>query len=104
MLFLDLLAHYIPCQCHSCWYKRRGHGGSGSSATNMSFELFRKIGTKTKIPVEAVKRPDATLRDYNQRPIPIGACIDLELEWQGKSVNTTVYLRSDLGTHNEHVF
>ena len=41
------------------------------------------------------------LRDYSQRPVPIGACVDLELEWQGKSVTTTVYLRSDLGIQEE---
>ena len=70
----------------------------GSSATIMSFELFRQIGMKAKIPVEALKRPDVVLRDYSKRPVPIGACVDLEL---GKSVTTTVYLRSDLGTQGE---
>ena len=73
----------------------------GSSATIMSFELFRNIGAKAKIPVEALKQPDVALQDYSQRPIPIGACVDLELEWQGKSVTTTVYLRSDLGAQDE---
>ena len=73
----------------------------GSSATIMSFELFRKIGARAKIPVEALRRPDVVLRDYSQRPVPIGACVDLEFEWQGKSVTTTVYLRSDLGTQGE---
>ena len=73
----------------------------GSSATIMSFELFRNIGAKAKIPVEALKRPDVASWDYSQRPIPIGACVDLELEWQGKSVTTTVYLRYDLGAQDE---
>ena len=73
----------------------------GSSATIMSFELFRQIGTTAKIPVDALKQPDVVLRDYSQRPVPIGACVDLELKWQGKSVTTTVYLRSDLGAQGE---
>ena len=77
----------------------------GSSVTIMSFELFRKIGARAKVPVEALKQPDVVLRDYSQRPVPIGACVDLELEWQGKSVTTMVYLRSDLGILREnHVF
>ena len=48
----------------------------GSSATIMSFELFRKIGARAKIPVEALRRPDVVLRDYSQRPVPIWACVD----------------------------
>ena len=72
-----------------------------SSTTIMLFKLFQKIETKAKIPVEAMKQPNVVMRDYSQRPIYIGACVNLELEWHGKSVTTMVYLRSDLGTQGE---
>lgn len=38
-----------------------------SSATITLFELFQKIETKAKIPVEALKQPNVALRDYSQR-------------------------------------
>ena len=71
----------------------------GSSATIMSFDLFKKIGHKAGIPKEALKPPDLMLRDYSRRPIPIGARVNVTFEWQGRSVEATVYLRSDIGTN-----
>ena len=75
----------------------------GSSATIMSFNLFQKIGRRAGILKEALKPLDSglVLRDYSQRPIPIGACVELTFEWGGKSVTSTVFLRSDLGVGGE---
>ena len=64
-------------------------------------ELFQNVGERAQIPVEALKVPDVVLCDYSLRPIPIGACVELELEWQGRSVTTTVHLRSDVGDRGE---
>ena len=57
----------------------------GSSATIMSFNLFRTIGQKAGIPKEALKPLDSglVLCDYSQRPIPIGACVEMTFEWGG---------------------
>ena len=49
----------------------------GSSATIISFNQFKKIGQQARIPSEELLLPDITLRDYNQRPIPIGARTEL---------------------------
>ena len=73
----------------------------GSSATIMSFELFKKIGAKAGIPREALQKPNITLRDYSRRPIPIFAKVDLEFSYQDKQIITAVYLRSDQGTAGE---
>lgn len=56
----------------------------GSSATIMSFELFRKIGTKAAIPREALRKTKATLRDYSRRPIPVFTEVDLEFPHCGQ--------------------
>ena len=69
----------------------------GSSASIMSFDLFQKVGRRAGIPRSALKRPDVVLRDYSQRPIPIGAQVELEFEWGGKAITVPVYLRSDQG-------
>lgn len=68
---------------------------TGSAATVLSFDAFKALGSKAKIPVSALSHPDVTLRDYSQRPIPIGAMVNLEIEYQGKSVVAPVYLMSN---------
>ncbi len=74
---------------------------TGSAATVLSFDVFKAIGAKAKIPVSALSRPDITLRDYSQRPIPIGAKVNLKFEYQGKSVIAPVYLVSKEGAGSE---
>ena len=58
----------------------------GSSATILSFGLFKQIRKQAKISSTVVKRPDRPLRDYSQRLIPIGALVDLTFIWKGKTV------------------
>ena len=79
--------------------KVRGMVDTGSSATVVSFELFSKIGKRANIPTTALSKPDVVLRDYNRRPIPVGAKVDLSFRYQGKSVVAPVYLRA--GGHDE---
>ena len=74
---------------------------TGSSATIMSFDLFKKIGRKAGIAMGALSQPDVTLRDYSQRPIPVGAKVDLEGEFNGKKMTATVYLRGSGSTESE---
>ena len=74
---------------------------AGSSASILSFDLFQKIGHAAGITVDALKPPKATLRDYSQRPIPIGAQVELKFEWKGSRVTAPVYLRSNQGTIGE---
>ena len=49
-----------------------------SSSTIISFGLFRRIGREAGIPTDAMQPPDMVLRDYSQRPIPIGAKVDMK--------------------------
>ena len=73
----------------------------GSSATILSFDLFKRIGKKANIPVSALSAPDVVLRDYNQRPIPIGAKVELELSFNGKSVVVPVSVQGSGRTESE---
>ena len=73
----------------------------GSSATIMSFDLFRMVGKGAGIPREAMRKPEITLRDYSRRLIPIFAVVDLEFEWQGNRLTAPVYLKSDQGPKGE---
>ena len=68
---------------------------TGSSATVMPFNLYRGIAKKAGIASDALTRPDVILRDYNRRPIRIGAKVTMKLEFGDRSISTPVYLRSD---------
>ena len=46
---------------------------AGSPVMISSFKLFKRICKKANIPVSALCAPDVVLRDYNQRPIPVGS-------------------------------
>ena len=74
---------------------------TGSSATILSFELFKRIGKNANIPVTALSRPDIVLRDYNKRPIPVGAKVELTFQFGGRSVTAPVYVRSSDGEELE---
>ena len=65
---------------------------TGSSATILLTELFKRIGKKANIPVSALSTLDVVLRDYNQRSIPVGAKVELEFTFNGRSVVAPVYL------------
>ena len=52
---------------------------TGSEATIISFELFKKIGKTANIPSSSLSPTDLILQDYNRNPIPMGARVDLEV-------------------------
>ena len=74
---------------------------SGSSATVMPFDLYRGIAKKAGIASDALTKPDVILRDYNRRPIRIGAKVTMKLEFGDKSISTPVYLRSGEGSNDD---
>ena len=67
---------------------------TGSSATILSFELFKRIGKNAKIPTSALSKPDVILRDYNKRPVLVGAKVDLTFRVKERSVTAPVYIKS----------
>ena len=67
---------------------------TGSSATVLSFELFKKIGKSAIIPVTTLFKPDIVLRDYNKRPIPVGAKVELTFRFEDRSVTAPVYIQA----------
>ena len=67
---------------------------TGSLATILSWDVFQAIGRKAQVPASALYKPDVTLRDYSQRPNLVGAMVDLEVEFCGKSVVVLIYLRA----------
>jgi len=71
----------------------------GSSATNMSFELFKKVGKAAGIPKSSLQIPKVILHDYSQRPIPISA--ESLIGRVTKQITAPVYICSDIGLQGE---
>ena len=44
---------------------------TGSSATIISCEIFKRLGKNAGIPAADLSKPDVVLQDYNRRPIPV---------------------------------
>ena len=63
-------------------------------ASIMSFNTFKRIGPKAGIEKDDLRLPDVVLRNYSRQPIAIGAPVDLEMSWQGKTITSPVYVRS----------
>ena len=63
----------------------------GSSATILSFDLFREIGWKASIPRKALWIPEVILRDY---PFPYLLWWIWSFCLQGRSLSVPVYLNS----------
>ena len=53
---------------------------TGSSVTILSWDVFQAIGREAQVPASAVYKPEVTLHDYSQRPILVGAMVDLEVK------------------------
>ena len=72
---------------------------TGSPATIMSFKLFKTIGKAANISSNSLLPvdPGFMLKDYNQRTIPIGAKVNLEIGWKDASVTVAVYLAEMYG-------
>ena len=90
----ELVARCPALHSEYCRGVCQGHGGYRSLATILLSEVFQAIGRKAKVPVSALYKPEVTLRVYSQRPILVGALVDFEVEFNGKSVVVPIYLRA----------
>ena len=66
----------------------------GSSAIIISFEKFKEIGMQIGMQPDSLKRSNLTLYDYSQKPIPVGATVELTFKWKEQEVTTQVYIRA----------
>ena len=52
----------------------------GSSATIILLEKFKEIDMQMWIQPDSLKRPNLTLHDYSQKPISVGATVELTVK------------------------
>ena len=68
---------------------------TGSSASIISFSMFKELGRKAGMTADVLAKPDMVLRDYNHHPIPIAAMAEVEIEFQERHLTTMLYIHSD---------
>ena len=68
---------------------------SGSDITIMGAELFAKVAVTARLHKRDLKKADRIPRMYDQRTFSLDGWLDLDIEFDGKSLNTPVYLRKE---------
>ena len=68
---------------------------SGSDITIMGTELFAKVAVTARLHKSDLKKADRIPRTYDQRAFSLDGRLDLDIEFDGKSLNTPVYARKE---------
>ena len=68
---------------------------SGADITIMGGTLFRKVATIARLKRRDLKRPDKTPRNYDQTPFTLDGRMDLDITFNGKTMRTPVYIKTN---------
>ena len=68
---------------------------SGSDLTITGAELFAKVAVTARLHKRDFKKADKVPRTYDQRTLSLDGRLDLDIEFDGKSLNTPVYVRKE---------
>ena len=68
---------------------------SGAHITIMGGMLFRKVTTVAQLKKRDLKRPDKTPRNYDQTPFTLDGRMDLDITFNGKTMCTPVYIKTN---------
>ena len=68
---------------------------SGADNSIMDKELFKKVAAVGRLKKKDLKKPDKTPRSFDQKPISLDGRLDLDITFDGETVNTLIYLKMD---------
>ncbi len=68
---------------------------SGADITIMGGTLFQKVAAVARLKKRDLKKPDKMPRNYDQSPFTLDGRMDLDLSFNGKTMCTPVYIKSD---------
>jgi len=68
---------------------------SGSDITIMGAELFAKVAVTARLHKRDLKKADRIPRTYDHRTFSLDGRLDLDIKFDGKSLNTPVYVRKE---------
>ena len=68
---------------------------SGADITIMGGAMFKRVAVVAKLRKKDFKPPDKVPRNYDQQPFRLDGRIDLDVTFDGKTMNTPVYIKMD---------
>ena len=61
----------------------------------MGGNLFQRIAAATQMKKRQLQSPDKIPRKYNRRPLSLGGKVNLDITFNGVTMNTPVYIKLD---------
>ena len=68
---------------------------SGADITIIGGKLFRKVATAARLKKRDFHKPDKTPRTYDQKPFTLDGRMNLDISFDGRTMNTAVYVKMD---------
>ena len=68
---------------------------SGADITIMGSSAFKQVASVAKLKKRDFKNLDKVLRNYDRQPFHVDGKIDIDIEFQGKTMKTPVYIKMD---------
>ena len=68
---------------------------SGADITIMGGALFKKVAAVARFKKRDLKRPDKAPRNYDHTPFTLDGRIDMDMSFDGKTMRTPVYIKTD---------
>ena len=68
---------------------------SGADITIVGGDLFRKVAAMARLKKRDFKKADRTPRTYDQKTFTLDGRMDLDISFDGKTMNTAVYVKMD---------
>ena len=68
---------------------------TGADITIIGGDAFKQVASVAKLRKREFKQPDKVPRNYDQQPFHIDGRLDIDIEFQGKTMRTPVYVKMD---------
>lgn len=68
---------------------------SGADITIMGSSAFKQVASVAKLKKRDFKNPDKVPRNYDRQPFYVDGKINIDIEFQGKTMKTPVYIKMD---------
>lgn len=68
---------------------------TGANITRLGVDAFKRVASVTKLKKRDFKQPDEVPRNYDQQPFHINGRLDIDFEFQDKTMMIPVYVKKD---------
>ena len=68
---------------------------TGADITIMGQELFARVAAAARLPKKNLWKPDKVSRTYDRKTFHLDGCMDMDVSFADKTLQTTVYIKMD---------